>query len=198
MKGICFSPTAFCFLPPLSAFCLLPTAYCIQDSGFRKGKNRSQDSGVRSQNEGHLLFADCLLPTAHCLLQSQAVGGEEHRGSRPPLRLGAFNRNFVTTLADLRGELDFRIVGYVLIRQLTDCHLLLCPSHGATPTQPACSAGPAVRSVSPRTALPATRVLAAPQTGQSALGLAAHGIQFLRTSRPDRQSHNAVEKPSVG
>jgi len=44
-------------------------------------------------------------------------------------------RRFVTTLADLRGELAFRIVGYVLIRQLTDCHLLLWPSDGATPTQ---------------------------------------------------------------
>ncbi|MGD0009046.1 MAG: hypothetical protein ABSE93_10945 [Terriglobia bacterium] len=31
-----------------------------------------------------------------------------------------FKRKFVTTLADLRGRLGFRIVGYLLIRQLTD------------------------------------------------------------------------------
>ena len=37
-----------------------------------------------------------------------------------------FKRKFVTTLADLRGELGFRIVGYVLIRQLTGCHLAGC------------------------------------------------------------------------
>jgi hypothetical protein len=45
-----------------------------------------------------------------------------------------FKRKFVTTLADLRGELGFRIVGYVLIRQLTDSHLLPWPSGGAHPT----------------------------------------------------------------
>jgi len=51
------------------------TGFRIQDSGFRKGKNRIQDSGVRSRNEGHLLFADCLLlsalrflPSAYCRL----------------------------------------------------------------------------------------------------------------------------------
>ena len=43
----CELPSAFC--PPLSAFCLLPTAYCIQDSGFRKGKDRIQDSGFGIQ-----------------------------------------------------------------------------------------------------------------------------------------------------
>ena len=31
-----------------------------------------------------------------------------------------FKRKFVTTLADLRGRMGFRIVGYLLIRQLTD------------------------------------------------------------------------------
>ena len=69
-------------------------------------------------------------------------------GSRRLFDSERFRRKFVTTLADLRGELGFRIVGYVLIRQLTDCHLLLWPSDGANPTQimqPACSAGPAVR-----------------------------------------------------
>jgi hypothetical protein len=60
--------------------------------------------------------------------------------------------------------LGFRIVGYVPIRQLTDCHLLFWPPDVAKPNQPACSAGPAVRSVSRRTALPATRVLAASPT----------------------------------
>ncbi len=55
-----------------------------------------------------------------------------------------FEREFIMTLADLRGNLGFRIVGYVLIRQLTDCRLLLWPKDGTNPTQPACSAGPAV------------------------------------------------------
>jgi len=45
-------------------------------------------------------------------------------------------------------------------------------------------------------ALPATPVLAASPTGQSALGLATRRIRFLRTSRPHRQSHGAVEKPT--
>jgi putative transposase len=44
-----------------------------------------------------------------------------------------FKRKFITTLADLRGELGFRIVGYVLMPE--HCHLLLWPSDGANPTQ---------------------------------------------------------------
>jgi hypothetical protein len=44
-------------------------------------------------------------------------------------------------------------------------------------------------------ALPSARVLAAPQTGQSALGLAPHRPRFPRTYRPRRQNHGAVEKP---
>ena len=44
-------------------------------------------------------------------------------------------------------------------------------------------------------ALPAVRALAAPQTGQSALGLAPRRIRFLRISRPRRQNRGAVEKP---
>ena len=37
----------------------------VEEAGFS-----SQESGVRSQNEEHLLSADCLLPTAYCLLPS--------------------------------------------------------------------------------------------------------------------------------
>jgi hypothetical protein len=33
----------------------------VNTVGGRWGKNRSQESGVRSQNEEHLLSADCLL-----------------------------------------------------------------------------------------------------------------------------------------
>jgi hypothetical protein len=61
------------------------TGFRIQDSGFRKGKNGIQDSGVRSQNEGHLLFADCLLLTADCLLHSGfgiGEGEEQESGFR--------------------------------------------------------------------------------------------------------------------
>jgi hypothetical protein len=82
--------------------------------------------------------------------QSSALRDHQHRAGQGRGRLfdsERFKRKFVTTLADLRRELGLRIVGYVLIRQLTDCHLLLWPSDGANPTQvmqPACGAGPAV------------------------------------------------------
>jgi len=39
-----------------TAYCRLPTAYCIQDSGFRKGKNRIQDSGFRIRDSGSFSF----------------------------------------------------------------------------------------------------------------------------------------------
>jgi hypothetical protein len=49
----------------MKGICFSPTAFCFLPSAF------------------------CLLLTAYCLLQWQAVGGEEHWESRPPLRLGA-------------------------------------------------------------------------------------------------------------
>jgi hypothetical protein len=36
-------------------------------AGMLLKRKEEQDSGVRSQNEEHLLFADCLLLTAYCL-----------------------------------------------------------------------------------------------------------------------------------
>ncbi|MGB7590592.1 MAG: hypothetical protein WBO19_05050 [Terriglobia bacterium] len=60
--------------------------------------------------------------------QSSSLRDHQHpaRRDRAPLfDSQRFKRKFVTTLAGPRGELGFRIVGYVLIRQLTDCHLLL-------------------------------------------------------------------------
>ncbi len=44
-----------------------------------------------------------------------------------------FKRNFITTLGDLRIELGFRIVGYVLMPE--HGHLLLWPSELANPSQ---------------------------------------------------------------
>jgi REP-associated tyrosine transposase len=44
-----------------------------------------------------------------------------------------FQRNFVTVLGDLRAELGFRIVGYVLMPE--HFHLLIWPSNLANPTQ---------------------------------------------------------------
>ena len=69
--------------------------------------------------------------------QSSSLPDHQHPAARDrarPLDSERFKRKFVTTLADLRGELGFRIVGYVLIRHLTDSHLLLWPSDAANPT----------------------------------------------------------------
>ena len=44
-----------------------------------------------------------------------------------------FKRKFITSLADLRAELGFRIIGYVLMPE--HCHLLLWPSESANPSQ---------------------------------------------------------------
>jgi len=44
-----------------------------------------------------------------------------------------FKRKFTTSLADLRTELGFRIIGYVLMPE--HCHLLLWPSESANPSQ---------------------------------------------------------------
>ena len=44
-----------------------------------------------------------------------------------------FKRQFITTLAELRAELGFRIVGYVLMPE--HCHLLIWPSELANPSQ---------------------------------------------------------------
>jgi len=47
-----------------------------------------------------------------------------------------YKRKFVQTLDALRTELGFRIIGYVLIRRLTDSHLLIWPgSPLANPSQ---------------------------------------------------------------
>jgi len=43
-----------------------------------------------------------------------------------------FKRKFITSLADLRAELGFRIIGYVLMPE--HCHLLLWPSESANPS----------------------------------------------------------------
>ena len=60
--------------------------------------------------------------------------------------LSGFSFKFVTTLADLRGELGFRIVGYVLIPPGGTVTYCSGPRTAPTPpTAPACSAGPAVR-----------------------------------------------------
>ena len=44
-----------------------------------------------------------------------------------------FKRKFITSLAHLRAELGFRIIGYVLMPE--HCHLLLWPSQSANPSQ---------------------------------------------------------------
>ena len=44
-----------------------------------------------------------------------------------------FQRKFITALAELRVELGFRILGYVLMSE--HCHLLLWPSELANPSQ---------------------------------------------------------------
>ncbi len=44
-----------------------------------------------------------------------------------------FKRHFTKTLAELRSELGFRIVGYVLMPE--HCHLLIWPSELADPSQ---------------------------------------------------------------
>jgi REP element-mobilizing transposase RayT len=44
-----------------------------------------------------------------------------------------FKGQFITTLAELRAELGFRIVGYVLMPE--HCHLLIWPSELANPSQ---------------------------------------------------------------
>ena len=51
-----------------------------QDSGFR-----SQESEVRSENEGHLLSAFCFLPSAFCLLPAACcIWGAAARAKNPP------------------------------------------------------------------------------------------------------------------
>ena len=44
-----------------------------------------------------------------------------------------FKRKFITALADLRVQLSFRIIGYVLMPE--HCHLLLWPSESANPSE---------------------------------------------------------------
>jgi hypothetical protein len=107
-----------------------------------------------------------------------------------------FKRKFVTTLAHLRGELGFRVLGCLLIPQ--GGTVTYCSSPRTPPTPPRlCRPLVAQGPRSDLAALPATRVLAASQTGQRGLGLAPHRIRFPRTYRPRRQNHGAVEKPSA-
>jgi hypothetical protein len=87
-----------------------------------------------------------------------------------------------------------RIVGHVLIPQGGTATYCSGPRTAPTPPSLLVAQGPQ----SGPAALPATRVLGASQTGQSALGLAPRRIRLLKTSRPRRQNHGAVEKPSVG
>ena len=90
--------------------------------------------------------------------------------------------------------MGFRIVGYVLIPQ--GGTVASCSGPRTAPTPPRlCSPLVAQGPRSGPAALPATRLLAAPQTGQSALGLAPRRIRLLGTSRPRRQNHGAVEEP---
>jgi hypothetical protein len=142
---------------------------------------------------------ESLHPSAAAFLrpQSSSLRDHQHPAGRDRARLfdsERFKRKFVTTLADLRGEPGFRIVGYVLIPQ--GGTVTYCSGPRTAPTRPRlCSPLVAQGPRSGPAALPATRVLAASQTGQSAFGLAPRRIRFLKTSRPRRQSHRAVEKP---
>jgi hypothetical protein len=121
--------------------------------------------------------------------QSSSLRDHQHPAGRDRARLfdpGRFKRKFVTTLADLRGEPGSRIVGYVLIPQ--GGTVTYCSGPRTAPTglcSPLVAQGPSRPGGSPA-ALPATRVLAASPTGQSALGLAPRRIRFLKTSRPRR------------
>jgi len=94
---------------------------------------------------------------------------------------------------DPAGRDRLRHRGYVLIPQSGTVTYRSGPRTAPThPPRPLVAQGPR----SGPAALPATRVLAASQTGQSGLGLAPRRIRFPRTSRPRRQSHGAVEKPT--
>ena len=77
-----------------------------------------------------------------------------------------------------------------------DCHLLLWTSDGANPTQPACSAGPAVRPCGSSSDAGSCRVankvirivMATPsKTGDTP--------QDTNNAKPRRQNHGVVEKP---
>ena len=79
-----------------------------------------------------------------------------------------FKRQFITTLAELRAELGFRIVGYVLMPE--HCHLLIWPSEQGSADLVSNSAAfdsPAMRAAELQTksALPAQ----APKKGASLL-----------------------------
>jgi hypothetical protein len=64
--------------------------------------------------------------------QSSSLRDPQHPAGRDPARRfdsERFRRKFVTTLADLRGKLGFRIAGYVLIPQggtVTYCSGMKC------------------------------------------------------------------------
>ena len=82
-----------------------------------------------------------------------------------------------------------------------DCHLSLCPSDGANPTPPSCSAGPAVRPCGSSSGAGSCR---------AAVGLTPQGGVSRPSARekcrprragsallawPRRENHGAVEKP---
>jgi hypothetical protein len=46
-----------------------------------------------------------------------------------------YKRKFIQTLDNLRAELRFKIIGYVLIRRLTDFHVLIWPGPAANPSR---------------------------------------------------------------
>jgi len=118
----------------------------------------------------------------------------------PQLRhsYGLNHLHYVTTSIP-QGGMGFRIVGYVLIPQGGTVTYCSGPRTAPTPPSPLVAQGPRSGPFAPlragSAALPATRVLAAAQTGQCALGLAPRRIRFLKTSKPRRQNHGAVEKP---
>jgi hypothetical protein len=106
-----------------------------------------------------------------------------------------FKRKFVTTLADLRcrraGWASASSDTFSSRRAGLSPLALALGRRQPHPPRLLVAQGPR----SGPAALPATWVLAAPQTGQSALGLAPRRIRFPRTSRPRRQNHGAVEEP---
>jgi hypothetical protein len=66
----------------------------------------------------------------------------EGRDRARPFDSERFKRKFVTTLADLRGEVGFRIVGYVLIPQGGTVTYCSGPRRAPTPPSPLVAQGP--------------------------------------------------------
>jgi hypothetical protein len=103
--------------------------------------------------------------TAFLRPQSSSLPDHQHPAGRDRGRLfdsERFKRKFVTTLADLRGELGFRIVAYVLIPQGGTVTYCSGPRTAPTPLR-LCSPLVAQGPRSGPAALPAVRALAASQ-----------------------------------